>query len=75
MPHQRIDCLQASVGKRVHVKVGGAFTLADTDVQRPLLFVAGGIGVNPLFSMLSHAVYLASANAGGFEPLLFLYSY
>ena len=38
------------------VQVGGEFILTDADLERPLLFVAGGIGITPLMSMISHYV-------------------
>ena len=38
------------------VQVGGEFELTAADLGRPLLFVAGGIGITPLMSMISYYV-------------------
>ena len=38
------------------VQVGGEFVLTAADLGRPLLFVAGGIGITPLMSMISYYV-------------------
>ena len=46
--------VQAAEGDRVEVQVGGSFLLTSQDMQRPLLFVAGGIGITPLAAMLAH---------------------
>jgi ferredoxin-NADP reductase len=40
---------QARVGDRVLLRVGGTFVLRESEAA---LFVAGGVGINPLFSML-----------------------
>lgn len=40
---------RAKVGDRVGVRVGGTFVLREAQSQ---LFVAGGVGINPLYSML-----------------------
>ncbi|GBF95256.1 hypothetical protein Rsub_08287 [Raphidocelis subcapitata] len=49
---------QAAPGAKVHVRVGGTFTLRPESLQpgRPSLFVAGGIGVTPLVSMIAELV-------------------
>ena len=47
--------LQAQLGSQVHVRPGGSFVLQPEHASGPLLFVAGGIGITPLMSMLSHA--------------------
>ena len=46
---------QAQVGDAVKIQVGGAFHLDEEDLLRPLLLVAGGIGITPLHSILSRA--------------------
>ncbi|KAK9817195.1 hypothetical protein WJX72_010895 [[Myrmecia] bisecta] len=65
---------QAYAGAKVRVRVGGEFFATNEDVQRPLLLVAGGIGITPLMSMLGHAVDLAEQD--GAQPLsaVLLYS-
>jgi ferredoxin-NADP reductase len=47
----------ADVNDMVQLRVGGSFTYTDAtatsnDKQRRLLFIAGGVGINPLFSMI-----------------------
>ncbi len=48
--------MQAAAGVPVKVQVGGDFVLSEADVECPLIFVAGGIGITPLMAMLSHYV-------------------
>ena len=48
--------MQAVQGVRVKVQVGGEFVLTAADLEQPLLFIAGGIGITPLMSMISHYV-------------------
>lgn len=55
---------------QVSVQVGGTFTLAPSSVHRPALFVAGGIGITCLSSMLGLLVDLE----GRQQPLLLTYS-
>jgi hypothetical protein len=43
---------------QVDVEVGGSFTLSPSSTTRPTLFVAGGIGITCLSSMLGHLVEL-----------------
>jgi ferredoxin-NADP reductase len=43
---------QARVGMQVHVRSGGNFHWESHAQPPPLLFVAGGIGVTPLYSMM-----------------------
>ena len=56
------------VGQRVHVRVGGSFVWPPPSVPGPagrlrkIVFVAGGVGVNPLVSMLGT---LAGDRRGG----------
>ncbi|KAK9838427.1 hypothetical protein WJX84_008209 [Apatococcus fuscideae] len=47
---------QAQPGDVVKVEVGGDFHLTPGDDRRPLLLIAGGIGITPLVSIFSHAV-------------------
>jgi ferredoxin-NADP reductase len=61
---QKVDCLcclQAEAGVQVQVQVGGDFLLTHADMQRPLLFLAGGIGITPMMSMLLHYVEMVQA--------------
>lgn len=42
------------IGSKVNIgPIAGAFTLPD-DIQRPLVFIAGGIGITPYMSMLRY---------------------
>ena len=50
--------VQAVAGVPVKVQVGGDFVLSDTDLERPLILLAGGIGITPLMAMVSHFVEL-----------------
>ncbi|CAI0649031.1 unnamed protein product [Colletotrichum noveboracense] len=49
---------EASIGTLIKVRVGGAFVWPPPDVDlssvRRIVFVAGGVGINPLMSILSH---------------------
>ncbi|KAF4824586.1 Oxidoreductase NAD-binding domain-containing protein 1 [Colletotrichum tropicale] len=49
---------KASIGTLIKVRVGGAFVWPPPDVDlssvRRIVFVAGGVGINPLMSILSH---------------------
>lgn len=40
----------------MQVQVGGDFVLTRADLERPLLFLAGGIGITPMVSMISHYI-------------------
>ena len=54
--------------------MGGSFHLSDADRQRPLLFIAGGIGITPIASMAAHLV-TAPGQAQRRQPAaLLLYS-
>lgn len=50
---------KCQVGSEVRLRVGGDFHYPlDSDTgQKDLLLLAGGVGVNPLYSMLQHFVY------------------
>jgi len=45
--------LQCEVGSRVDVRVGGNFFYEETNNNDALL-IAGGVGINPLLSILRH---------------------
>ncbi|CRG92317.1 hypothetical protein PISL3812_09374 [Talaromyces islandicus] len=52
------------LGREVNVRVGGSFvwppaTIPEAQIQK-VVFVAGGVGINPLISILSHITELAS---------------
>ena len=46
----------AAAGMTVHVRTGGNFVASKAELSRPLLLVAGGIGIAPLYSILADAV-------------------
>ena len=48
---------QVHVGDLLHARAPQGAFLVDTSVRRPLVLLAGGVGVTPLLSMLRHAVY------------------
>ena len=54
--------LQCSVGDELQIRVGGDFFYAPptSDEATNLLLIAGGVGINPLISMLQHHVWLLS---------------
>ncbi|RVE66867.1 hypothetical protein OJAV_G00111830 [Oryzias javanicus] len=59
-----------TVGSRVAVRVGGDFFFDPSPSDPPvdLLLVAGGVGINPLYSILLHAkdlLHLNQASGGG----------
>jgi hypothetical protein len=58
-------CIWLSV--QVGVEVGGSFTLSPSSTTRPTLFVAGGIGITCLSSMLGHLVELEQTGGHGLE--------
>ncbi|KAH7032817.1 uncharacterized protein B0I36DRAFT_320091 [Microdochium trichocladiopsis] len=60
------DTSSAVIGRELQVRIGGSFTwppppTVDVASLRKVVFVAGGVGVNPLMSMLS---YLAEGPSG-----------
>lgn len=55
--------VQAQAGDVVQVRVGGAFHYQPGDEARPLLLLAGGIGITPLHSILRHCVQLAAVGS------------
>ena len=50
---------QCEVGDRLSIRVGGDFTY-DPPSNSPadILLIGGGVGINPLFSILQHHAYL-----------------
>lgn len=50
---------------QVEVQIGGTFTLAPTSAERPSLFVAGGIGITALSSMIGHLAELEAQDKQG----------
>ena len=52
--------LQCKVGDRLSIRVGGDFVYPPTCYSElsDLLLIAGGVGINPLFSMLQHHTHL-----------------
>ncbi|XP_036371458.1 oxidoreductase NAD-binding domain-containing protein 1 isoform X1 [Megalops cyprinoides] len=64
---------QCTLDSQVAVRVGGDFFFDPAPLSRPvdLLLVAGGVGINPLYSILMHAVDLQRerlAQGCGYEP-------
>lgn len=49
--------VQCKVGDKLSIQVGGDFWYNPTSPQ-DLLLVGGGVGINPLFSMLQHHAWL-----------------
>ena len=59
----------AKVGDKLSVRVGGDFfydPLADEKIPN-IIFIAGGVGVNPLFSILQHLSSLNCQNSTMFS--------
>ena len=72
---------QCHVGSRVTLKAGGDFFFdpGPQEQARPLLLVAGGVGINPLVSVLRHCRHLRAESRrtrAGYAPgrLELLYS-
>ncbi|CAG8194903.1 unnamed protein product [Penicillium olsonii] len=42
------------IGKELSIRVGGSFVWSGASNARNAIFIAGGVGINPLISMLSH---------------------
>ncbi|CAG8357069.1 unnamed protein product [Penicillium salamii] len=42
------------LGKELSIRVGGSFVWSGASDDRNAVFIAGGVGINPLISMLSH---------------------
>lgn len=82
-PHALWDCIsylnQCRVGDKLMIRVGGDFHYAPSEGREltDLLLIGGGVGINPLFSMLSHHVRLLSrshSNTVGKGSVRMLYS-
>lgn len=71
-------CAQCEVGATVSVRIGGDFYYdpeSGGELDDSLLLIAGGVGINPLYSMLQHAVNLKSTMASrGPHKMLLMYS-
>ena len=67
---------EAKVGSHVTVRVGGDFYFDDDkiDCVSNFLFVAGGIGITPLHSIMRHAIDLKNGGCGNAGKLRLLYS-
>jgi hypothetical protein len=64
----------ARVGDVVQVRMGGSFVQGDPALaRRPVLFVAGGVGINPLYAMLLDAACMGPP-APAAPPVRLLYS-
>lgn len=60
------------LGETLRVRVGGKFVFPPAEgVPKKVVFVAGGVGVNPLVSMLS---YIAEGNEQGVGDVRFIYA-
>ena len=59
---KKSSLLQCSVGDELQIRVGGDFFYAPPtpNSATDLLLIAGGVGINPLISMLRHHVWLLS---------------
>lgn len=65
--------MQCCVGDRLSVKVGGDFIYSPASLPScDLLLVGGGVGINPLLSMLQHHAQLRKD--GGKKKTTLLYS-
>eukprot|EP01026_Neomeris_dumetosa_P045798 TRINITY_DN3882_c0_g1_i8.p1 TRINITY_DN3882_c0_g1~~TRINITY_DN3882_c0_g1_i8.p1 ORF type:complete len:341 (-),score=-0.96 TRINITY_DN3882_c0_g1_i8:195-1091(-) len=58
----------ALVGDQVSIRVGGQLTLKQGDMKRQMIFICGGIGVTPMFSIAQHVLEMSKAK------ILFMYS-
>ncbi|KAL7930570.1 hypothetical protein V8C35DRAFT_155032 [Trichoderma chlorosporum] len=60
------------LGETLRVRVGGRFVFPPKDgAPNRVVFIAGGVGVNPLVSMLGH---IAEGNGSGVGDVKFLYA-
>ncbi|TLD19681.1 hypothetical protein PspLS_09523 [Pyricularia sp. CBS 133598] len=67
------------VGTQLQVRIGGSFVyppsgVAPSQVLRRVVFVAGGMGVNPLVSMAAHLAEQEQDRGDGGPEVQFLYS-
>ncbi|XP_071951337.1 oxidoreductase NAD-binding domain-containing protein 1-like isoform X2 [Antedon mediterranea] len=70
---------ECQIGNKVSLRVGGTQIIYDPQPSDPhynVLLIAGGIGINPLLSMIRHANSLKRAQTHWFSPVRFqlLYS-
>ena len=64
---------ECEVGSQVQLRAGGTFTLP-TPRQRHNLFIAGGVGINPLYAMLAQLASEAASGAWSEGRAALLYS-
>ncbi|CAG8959204.1 hypothetical protein HYFRA_00012562 [Hymenoscyphus fraxineus] len=64
------------ISSKLLIRVGGSFIYPPSPTRpiRRLVFVAGGVGVNPLMSMLSHIASLVKAGEDQHFEIRFLYT-
>nr|XP_002130448.1 oxidoreductase NAD-binding domain-containing protein 1-like isoform X1 [Ciona intestinalis] len=55
---------KCTVGNKVSVRVGGKFFYQETN-KKHLVLIAGGVGINPLFSILQHRRNLTIGKSNG----------
>ena len=67
--HEKID-----IGSELGIRAGGECVLADESETTPSLFIAGGIGVAPLHSMLQERLAWLGDGPPPTSPTLLLYS-
>lgn len=65
---------RARARAQVAVRTGGTFTLAPDSHMRPCLFIAGGIGITALSSMILHLAELCQGDKETHVPPLLMYS-
>lgn len=64
----------ASVGAQVAVRIGGDFYYEQPDDDHQVLLLAGGVGINPLSSILFHIAEKMSLNQSNCQRLHLVYS-
>ena len=65
--------LQCCVGSKVHMRVGGNFYFdpKPDDSCPDLLLIAGGVGINPVYSIVRHVADISPYQHTGKTVLLF----
>ena len=65
--------LQCCVGSKVHMRVGGDFYFDPKpgDSCPDLLLIAGGVGINPIYSIVRHVADISQYQHTGRTVLLF----
>lgn len=58
----------ARIGDAAHVCVGGKFFASDEDLSGPLLLIAGGIGISPLYGILCALMERYKRHGNGTGP-------